>query len=257
MARLARIVIPGLPHLITQRGNRGQDVFFEESDAAAYVSLMAEQCARFGVEIWAYCLMKNRVHMLAVPEEETSLRHALGEAHRRYTNRINERENWAGHLWQSRFSSFPMDENYILPAAHFIEMTPVMAGLSKTADIFRWSSAKAHIKGTDDELCSTAPLLERAPDWNAFLQKGININRMQTITNHISTGRPLGNKDFIENLESQTGRTLQKQKPGRKKKAVANDRRQRLLVPDAPRSTTQITEQDLAALIDGGSKNIS
>ena len=220
MARLPRIVIPNTPHLITQRGNRGLDVFFCEDDAAAYLEIMAEQCARFGVSIWAYCLLPGRVHLLAVPQDETGLGRALGEAHRRYTKRINDREGWTGHLWQSRFSSFPMDEAYILPAAHFIEMSPVLSGLCKAPATFRWSSARAHLKGQDDALCKAAPLLERAPDWEAFLQKGVNIGKVQTITGHISTGRPLGSTDFIEKLESHTGRALKKRRPGRKKKRV-------------------------------------
>ncbi len=221
MARLARIVAPHLPHFITQRGNRDLDVFFDESDAHAYIELLSEQATRFGLDIWAYCLMKNRVHLLAVPQEEDSLRLALGEAHRRYTNRINDRKDWSGHLWTSRFSSFPMDEPYILPAAHFIEMTPVMAGLCKDAAAFRWSSARAHIRGKDDNLCHVQPLLDLHPDWATLLARGPDTRHMDVLAGHMRTGRPLGDERFISMLEQQTGRRLKKQKPGRKPKKVA------------------------------------
>lgn len=260
MARLARIVIPNIPHLITQTGNRGQDVFFGEDDALSYIDTMAAQCARFGVDIWAYCLLRNRVHFLAVPEDENGLARTLGETHRRYTNRINERKGWTGHLWQSRFSSFPLEERYVLPAAQFIEMTPVMAGLAKDPAAFKWSSAKAHLRGQDDTLCQTTPLLLRVSDWDIFLQNPVNLGDMDKITSHIKTGRPLGSAEFIETLETQTGRSLKKKKPGRKPKTAiktapkaANDKRQRLLVPER-QSTTKITEQDLAALIEGSSQ---
>ena len=93
MARMARVVAPGLPHHITQRGNRRQETFFCEDDYAVYIELMAEWCARCGVEVWAYCLMPNHVHLITVPESEDSLRRAIGEAHRRYTRRINFRGN--------------------------------------------------------------------------------------------------------------------------------------------------------------------
>ena len=99
MARVARIVIPGLPHHITQRGNRRQQTFFNQEDYAAYLELMSEWCRDQGVEIWSYCLMPNHAHLIAVPSTEDGLRWAVGEAHRRYTRRINFREKWRGYLW--------------------------------------------------------------------------------------------------------------------------------------------------------------
>lgn len=109
MARLARVVIPGLPHHITQRGNRRQQTFFNDGDYAAYLELMSEWCRDQGVEIWSYCLMPNHTHLIAVPSTKDGLRWAIGEAHRRYTRRINFRETWRGYLWQGRFASFVMD----------------------------------------------------------------------------------------------------------------------------------------------------
>ncbi|MEW6359944.1 MAG: transposase, partial [Planctomycetota bacterium] len=79
MARMARAVAPGVPHHITQRGNRRQQTFFCSDDYSAYLDLMAEWCSRLGVEVWAYCLMPNHVHLVAVPESEDGLRRAVGE----------------------------------------------------------------------------------------------------------------------------------------------------------------------------------
>ena len=150
MARLARLVVPGLPHHITQRGNRRQQTFFCDEDYAAYVELMADWCGERGVEIWAYCLMPNHVHLIAVPQSEDGLGRAIGEAHRRYTRRINFREKWRGYLWQGRFASFVMDEPYLLAAARYVEWNPVRAGLAVDAADWPWSSAKAHLSGRDD-----------------------------------------------------------------------------------------------------------
>ena len=125
MARLARFVVPGLPHHITQRGNRRQQTFFCDEDYAAYVELMADWCQERGVEIWAYCLMPNHIHLIAVPQSEDGLGRAIGEAHRRYTRRINFREKWRGYLWQGRFASFVMDEPHLLAAARYVELNPV------------------------------------------------------------------------------------------------------------------------------------
>jgi REP element-mobilizing transposase RayT len=108
MVRLARLVVPGLPHHITQRGNRRRQTFFREDDYAAYVERMAEWCGQRGVEVWAYCLMPNHVHLIRVPQSEDGLARAIGEAHRRYTRRINFREGWRGYLLHGRFASFLM-----------------------------------------------------------------------------------------------------------------------------------------------------
>ncbi len=85
MARLARLVIPGLPHHVTQRGNRRQQTFFCDEDYLAYVELMAQWCTERGVAIWGYCLMPNHIHLIAVPQSEDALARAIGEAHRRST----------------------------------------------------------------------------------------------------------------------------------------------------------------------------
>ena len=109
MPRLARVVTPGLPHHITQRGNRRQQTFFCDEDYRSYLELMGQWCGAHQVEIWAYCLMPNHVHLIAVPKSADGLRRAIGEAHRRYTRMVNFREGWRGHLWQGRFASFVLD----------------------------------------------------------------------------------------------------------------------------------------------------
>ena len=88
MARLARVVVPGMPHHVTQRGNRRQETFFCDDDYQAYLDLMAEWCGEQKVAVWAYCLMPNHVHLIVVPKSEDGLRRAIGEAHRRYTRRV-------------------------------------------------------------------------------------------------------------------------------------------------------------------------
>jgi putative transposase len=109
MVRIARVVAPAVPHHVTQRGNRRQQTFFSDEDYQVYLELMSEWCKKHKVQIWAYCLMPNHVHLIAVPETKDALNLAIGEAHRRYTRRINFREGWRGHLWQGRFSSFVKD----------------------------------------------------------------------------------------------------------------------------------------------------
>ena len=216
MARFARVVVPGVPHHVTQRGNRRLETFFNDGDYRAYLDLLAEYCAAAEVAVWAYCLMPNHVHLILVPSDEDGLRAALGEAHRRYTRRVNFREGWRGHLWQERFHSFPMDEAWLLAAARYVELNPVRAKLAKTARGWRWSSAKAHLAGEDDGLVEVAPLLERVGDWKAFLKRGVAAAELAAVRGGERTGRPLGDSAFLARLEAMTGRTLAPRKPGRK-----------------------------------------
>ena len=214
MARLARVVAPGYPHHVTQRGNRRQETFFREDDYRVYRDLMRAWCAKCAVEIWAYCLMPNHVHLIAVPRSGDALARAIGEAHRRYTRHVNFREGWRGYLWQGRFASFPMDEDYLLAAARYVELNPVRAGIVRRPESYPWSSARAHLGGGGDDLVRVAPLLQRVPDWRSFLRSGLPESDLDALRRHEHTGRPLGGQRFIETLERRLGRILKKRKPG-------------------------------------------
>ena len=193
-------------------------MFFKEQDYQTYLELMASCCASNGIDVWAYSLMPNHVHLIAVPERAESLRKAIGEAHRRYTRHINFRENWRGHLWQERFASFPMDEAHLLSAARYIELNPVRARLVTRPERYRWSSVSAHLLGRDDVLVKTGPLLEIVGDWQTFLSDSISEDESEKLRTHERTGRPLGDDSFILSLEILLGRTLRRKKPGPKKK---------------------------------------
>jgi putative transposase len=210
--------VPGLPNHVTQRGNRRQETSLSGADYLLYRNLMAEWCEREGVEIWAYCLMPNHVHLIAVPESAEALQRAIGEAHRRYTRAVNLREDWRGHLWQGRFASFPMDQDHLLAAARYVELNPVRARLKRRPDSYRWSSARAHLDGSDDGLVKVAPLLEVVPDWAGFLAGGLTAEQAEAFRRHERTGRPLGGDSFMAKLERKLGRPLARRKPGPKAK---------------------------------------
>jgi putative transposase len=177
---------------------------------------MSQFCRAEQVAIWAYCLMPDHVHLIAVPRFAKSLRRAIGEAHRRYTRRINSREGWRGHLWQGRFASFVMDADHLLTAARYVELNPVRGGLVQAPRRYRWSSAAAHLKGRDDALVQVAPLLQMAPDWRRLLARAVKEEELNVLRAHQRTGRPLGDENFLARLEKKLGRILRRQKPGPK-----------------------------------------
>ena len=218
MARMARIVIPNIPHHITQRGNRSQKVFFSKNDKLSYLSLLHKHAQETGLIFWAYCLMDNHIHLIAVPEREDSLAKGIGDTHKYYTRMINFRENWRGYLWQGRFSSFPLDEKYLYAAVRYVERNPVRAGIVKRAEDYEFSSARAHVYKTEDLLLSGNFVTEEIKDWKKFLEGDDKEQDIRLFKKHARIGRPLGHEGFIEKLEKITGRILKPRKPGRKKK---------------------------------------
>jgi putative transposase len=216
MARIARVIAEGYPHYITQHGNRRLQTFFNDGDYQEYLRLMAEWLTKRDVTVWAYCLLPNHVHLLAVPNVADGLRRGIGEAHRRYSRLINLREGWRGHLWQGRFSSFVLDRNHLLAAARYIERNPVAAGLVKKPWDYRWSSARAHVGGQDDILVRVKPLLKMVDDWRDFIRQQTTQESIRAFQRHGRTGRPLGDKAFVEKVEIKTRRDLKPKKPGPK-----------------------------------------
>jgi len=223
MTRLARVVAPGVPHHVTQRGNRRQATFFEDGDYAAYLDILGGRLAACSVALWAYCLMPNHVHLILVPKAADGLAAAVGEAHRRYSRRVNFREGWRGFLWQGRFASFPLEGAHLAAAARYVELNPVRAGLAARPEDWPWSSARAHLAGRDDGPLDASALLERLGDWRVLLAGGLDDGEREALRRHERTGRPLGSARFVARLERALGRPLAKRKPGPKPGARRGD----------------------------------
>lgn len=216
MPRAARIVIPGIPHHIIQRGNRRQRVFFDDENRRFYLGLLAKYGKKYGIDYLAYCLMGNHVHLVAVPSHEISLAKGIGDAHKAYTRVINERQEWTGYLWQGRFISFPMEESYLYPAFRYVEMNPVRAKLVQRPEEYRWSSARFHIFSEKDTLVSNSSFADMIGDWAKFLSEVEKGSGSEIFREHISSGLPLGGDAFIKKLEAMTGLILKKRKRGPK-----------------------------------------
>lgn len=158
MPRLARIVVPGAAHHITQRGNNRQEVFFVEDDRTVYLSFLRAYAARYRVAIHGFCLMTNHVHIVGVPEDEEGLANAIGRTHFRYSQYINAFHGRSGHLWQGRFHSCALDEGHYGNALHYVEQNPVRAKLVRKAWRHPWFSAGVRVgMAKDDSLLDLAP----------------------------------------------------------------------------------------------------
>ena len=214
MARLARFVLPGIPHHVTQRGNGRQQTFFSDADYGAYLDLLRIHCASHGVAVWSWVLMPNHVHLIVVPEHVDALRAALSKVHRAYAGRIHAREKRTGHFWQGRFGCVAMDELHLLAAMRYVALNPVRARLVTRAENWRWSSVHALLDpARSDGLTATQPVLERVPDFAALLSRGDEQSLSDALRSSESTGRPLGDNTFLERIAELLGRDP---KPGKR-----------------------------------------
>lgn len=217
MARLPRFVLPGIPHHVTQRGNRRERTFFEDGDYDLYLDLLADAAERARTEIWSYCLMPNHVHIVLVPQDEDGLRRTFGDLHRRYTGYINARMRTTGHLWQGRFSSVAMDEAHLVCALRYVALNPVRARLVERARDWPWSSTAALCDAADDGVVSVAPALERVGDFSAFLDEAFDeAFTYAALRKAESIGRPVGSPEWLEDVEARTGLPLRPKKRGPK-----------------------------------------
>lgn len=221
MPRVARIVVPGAAHHVTQRGNDHQDVFFGDDDRLAYLELLEQQARRFGLWIEGYCLMTNHVHVVGVPMHEDSLAKAIGRTHFLYAQYVNRVHNRSGHLWQNRFYSCAMDDVRVLNALCYVELNPVRAGSVKKAWDYTWSSARAHCNvDADNRLLDLAAWRARwgGPDWKTELGAAAKDGAVQdAVRRSTHTGRPLGSESFLDKVEAVLGRRVRPLPAGRPK----------------------------------------
>jgi len=220
MPRLARIVAPGRAHHVTQRGNRRMETFFCDEDYQEYLALLEHWCGEFDVRIWSYCLMPNHVHLILVPSTADGLRRAVAEVHRRYTRMINFREKWRGCLWQGRFASFVMSEKHLMGATRYVERNPVKANLVERAEDWAWSSAAVHCGLDVDSPAECDWLRDRTAGmsvtWSEHLSWADEAELAAMMRQRESTGRPLGDKDFVKMIGDLLSRDILPKKPGPK-----------------------------------------
>jgi putative transposase len=216
MSRIARVVAQGYPHHVTQRGNYRQAVFETDDDYLQYLQWLKEYSDKYNLDIWAYCLMNNHVHFVCVPEKEDSLSRTFNMLHMRYAQYVNRRKHASGHLWQGRFYSSILDERHTCAAVRYVENNPVRAGIVEEAEDYRWSSAREHSSGSGAGIITARfYLTEEILDWKNYLREKEDEAFIKNIRKNAITGRPCGEKSFIEKLEKMFGYRLQAVSRGR------------------------------------------
>ncbi|MGQ0586502.1 MAG: transposase [Gammaproteobacteria bacterium] len=209
---------------MVQRGNRREDVFFRDADRSAYLDWLRQYCEEGGVQVLAYCLMTNHVHIVAVPANDDGLERAFRPLHTRYAMRVNRWRGTKGHVWQGRFFSSTLDEAYLWAAIRYVERNPVRAGMVERAERYRWSSASAHCGlGADPTLTRDAAWLEAVrsvDDWPAWLADFDRPVHLDTLREHVRRSLPCGSGEFVRGLELRAGLPLVPKPRGRPRKDI-------------------------------------
>ena len=182
-----------------------------------YIELLKELKEEAGVSIWAYCLMPNHVHFVAVPRYANSLARLFRQLHSQHAVRVNGTHGWSGHLWQERFYSVVMDEPHTYATMRYIELNPVRAGLCSRPQDWRWSSVHAHLSGKDDGIVDVTASSLSINCWHKYLENHEPGVSYDDIRNRTRCGRPTGSAEFLDKIEEATGRDIRRKKPGRRK----------------------------------------
>jgi len=216
MPRQRRIVVPGVPHHITARGNRKQIVFHENNDYALYYSFLRIYSTKVNVKVLAWCLMPNHIHIVLVPNHEDDLRALFSPLHTAFAGEINRKYQLSGHLWQDRYASIALDEEHTIAALRYVELNPVRASLTRFPWDFPFSSARGHLGIVNDPLLSDHEFVTGIEDWRGFLLSGIDDELIQQFRHHELNGYPLGNRQFLDDCELTFGRTMRPKRRGPK-----------------------------------------
>jgi len=221
MPRRARIVVKGVAHHVVQRGNFRQNVFETFEEFRQYCYLINEYQKQYGIEIICYCLMNNHVHFIVIPLSGESLGKYFRTVHMRYSQFKNGIEKRKGHLWQGRFFSSILDENYLYKAIRYVERNPVRAKMVAKPWDYCWSSARARIGIDNDQIIKINPVIfgneMTSFEWKGFLMEQ-NESQEANIRYNTEKGYVIGSENFITQMETRLGNSLREKPPGRPKK---------------------------------------
>ena len=209
MPRIARIVVPGVAHHITQRGNRRMDVFFSDGDRAAYLDLLQELSAQHGLHILGYCLMSNHVHLVGIPRKTDSMARTIQIIQVRHTHAINRIKGWHGNLWQQRYFACALDDLHLWLAVRYVEQNPVRAGIVSKAEDYIWSSAAYHCGLRDDAVIEHDKRISAMfDDWYEMVNEIPDDEALELLRMRTHKGIPCGSERFIKKISRKSGRDV-------------------------------------------------
>jgi putative transposase len=230
VARQARLVVPGYPHHVIQRGNNRQPIVLDDHDRSTFLRELGELAAERSLAVHAYVLMDNHIHLLATPQAQGDLSWVMQALGRRYVHAFNRRHGRTGTLWEGRFRAAVVEtDRYFLACQRYIELNPVRAGVADDPGAFRWSSAQHHLGTRVDTLVSDHSVFwtlgntpfEREAAYRALLAQGMGSDEAEAITQATLRARVIGGNAFVEQLSRMIDRPVAQRPRGRPRRSGA------------------------------------
>jgi putative transposase len=232
MARLPRLDLPNIPQHIVQRGNNRQPIFFHEEDYFAYLEYLREALVKNHCKLYAFVLMTNHVHLLALGERPGAVSGLMQSLGRRYVRYINATYRRTGTLFEGRFKSSLIDsERYLLACMRYIELNPVRAGMVTAPGDYCWSSYLHHVASSvigwlaePDEYRHLAESPDtRALAYRELCREPLANYDIEAIRTHLNKDCALGSTKFQDEIERVLGRRVKIVSHGRPKKVKKAD----------------------------------
>jgi putative transposase len=223
MPRQPRLVLEGMPHHVTQRGNYRQKIFESHKDFQRYSYWIMEYAVKYKVQIIAYCLMSNHVHFIVEPTTKDGLALLFNMTHMRYSQYKHAQKDKKGHLWQGRFYSSVLDDVHLIMAVRYVERNPVRACIVPKASDYIWSSARFHAGLEQEPIIPTygreriRRICSSEQSWLEYLnEEDEAVSAL--IREKTQKGGVIASKENISSIEQKFGIILQEKKKGRPKK---------------------------------------
>ncbi len=224
MARLPRLTLAGYPHHVIQRGNNRLPIFATVADYQYLLGLLEENAKKFGVDIHAYVLMTNHIHLLATPQTDQGLPLLMQAVGRSYVRYFNDLQSRTGTLWEGRYRSTLIEtDRYLLACMAYIDLNPVRAGMTADPIDYPWSSHGFYVGSRSDKLITPHALFwalantpfGREAAYADLVRSGISTDQQTALTQSTLSGWALGGSAFVADLQKRTERRVNKTSAGR------------------------------------------
>jgi putative transposase len=228
MARLPRLTVAGLAHLIVQPGRSTASIFHDDDDRRVYLSALQSSARINSVAIHAYVLMDDQICLLATPSQVDGLSKLMQRVARQYVPAFNRRHGTQGSLSAGRFQATVVEApRYLVAAICWIEQMPVSAGRVAQATDWPWSSAHHHTGRSANALVTEHPAywhlgntpFEREVKHQQTLQQMLTNDQQAEFVTAVRGGWPLGGVEFVALIAQNTDRLLRPGSRGRPRKA--------------------------------------
>lgn len=211
MSRQARVVIPDVPLYVTQRGNRKENLFYDDLDKEYYIKCFMYYKKKYRVKLYAWCLMDNHVHFIVEPTNKKGLSKLFGALNTKYVKYFNKKYEMNGRLFGDRFYSCVLDEDHFFEAIRYVELNPYRAKLESEVGNYFWSSSQERLKKRNQFYLNKLPKYIQVDNWLTYLEEGIADGDNQikqtweAIRGFTINGTPLGKRSFIEKIKDKVG----------------------------------------------------